>query len=158
MDDWPGGKSLERRAEVFVSAAKTEVVFQAERRRLSLHCGRAASSLRQLLRNDRGALSQHIWYSHVQVTCAPVCMAFCISGSVNVVTWNYWTRQMFNFLLNRHKGEQVMAVSHPVCCLCTEQAECSHTRVPMVPCDRGHLRLYRDTSVWFWWCCCHVHH
>lgn len=41
---WYGGKSLERRGEGFVSILRTEVVFQAERRGLTLHCGFTASS------------------------------------------------------------------------------------------------------------------
>lgn len=42
---WTGGKSFERRVEVFVSILKTELVFRVERRRrLTLHCGCAASS------------------------------------------------------------------------------------------------------------------
>lgn len=42
---WTGGKSLERRGEVFVFVLKTEVVFQIERRRPPLHCHCTASEM-----------------------------------------------------------------------------------------------------------------
>lgn len=95
---WTGGKSFERRGEVFVSILKTELVFRVERRRrLTLHCGCAASSQWDTWSDVGGTLSHHIQYSVVHVTSPPVYMVFCGSGSVNYLQ-TLRTLHVFNFL------------------------------------------------------------
>lgn len=84
---WTGGKSRERRGEVFVPVLKAEVCISGwEEEDNSPLWLLSIVPLRHLLRHDRGTLSQHIQYSVVHVTCTPVCMVFCRSGSGTMKT------------------------------------------------------------------------
>lgn len=112
-----GGKSRERRGEVFVPVLKAEVCISGwEEEDNSPLWLLSIVPLRHLLRHDRGTLSQHIQYSVVHVTCTPVCMVFCRSGSGTMKTlctcWFSFTRT--------HNGGQVMVVSQHAFCLWME--------------------------------------
>lgn len=101
----------------------SEVVFQAERRRLTLHCGCITSSHLDTCSWRGEAFSPYlVFLCACYLYCRHECTAFCTSGSVNMMMWNLWNLHVFHFLFNTNNAKAGDG-SFSACVLSLSEAE-----------------------------------